>query len=64
MEKYEYSYGEILFALREEYRKNEELLKRLKQYVLISDSQVADYNFKKQFNSIYLRVQMKQNLKY
>lgn len=62
MEKYEYSYGEILFALREEYRKNEELLKRLKQYVLISDSQVADYNFKKQYNSVYLKIQMRQGL--
>ena len=40
-----YLFKDILFALREEYLKNEELLEQLRNYVLVLDKKVCGYDF-------------------
>jgi len=62
MERKYYTYGEILFSFREEYKRNEELLKKLKNYVLITGKDVEDYSFKTKFSNIYLKVKMRQGI--
>ena len=62
MTKNDYTYGEILFSFREEYKKNRDLLNVLKQYISVVDNSVKDYNYRSNFSGIYLNIQMKQSM--
>lgn len=66
MEKFYYNISEIIFGLRDEYIKNQQLLEELKRYVEVSDGKVDKELYCREAfdtcsNEIYARISKRQN---